>query len=276
MSAFVTRKAPFRSTSSDVVPVLFLHEREERVLDDARVVDEDVRAAEVGPDAVGQRLDLLGLQDVHDQGGGLPARAGGSPRPSPPRARGPAGRSGRRARRRAASSSEIARPMPREPPVTTAVLIAAADYIHGGPDRRERARRMAARRPIDPAHHPARASRRARPRGSARSPSATSASKVSFQSVGKQKAVPSRRRISSPAGDRPPLRAVVRHVAGRGCVARPAISGAIASATGRISSLWIGQLIVSGSTESARGAQLVERRPRRPRPCRSGRTGSTR
>ena len=54
----------FQVHVEDVVPVLLLHERKERVLDDARVVDEDVGAAELGAHAVGENLDLLELSDV--------------------------------------------------------------------------------------------------------------------------------------------------------------------------------------------------------------------
>src|ERR1700730_13088377 len=56
-----------------------------------------------------------------------------------------------------ASSREIALPIPRDPPVTTAVLMGFAstgpDYIHSAPDSIQRAGRVTARGPIDPARH---------------------------------------------------------------------------------------------------------------------------
>ena len=125
----------------------------------------------------------------------------------------------------AASSSEIARPMPREPPVTTAVSHARPTISTAAPDRGERAGRMAAGRPVDPARHLREHLARARPRGRRGGRRRPCASKVSFQSVGKQNAVPSRRRTSSPPRDRrvPRGRSTARR--GRGSIGRPAISG---------------------------------------------------
>ena len=237
----------------DVVPVLFLHEGKEGVLDDAGVVDEDVGAAEVRGDAVGQGLDVLGLADV-DAGARAPLpRRGGSRPPSPRPARCPAGRSARCGRPPRASSSEIARPMPREPPVTTAVFIAAATISTAAriDSHRSRPARQRVVRSIQRDHlreHLARA-------GLEEEPVAVGDHRLEGVLPERREA---ERRAEQPAdvlaaGDRAPLGTVVRHARVADRPTAPRSAGAIASATGRISSLWIGQLIVSGRTESARG-----------------------